>query len=54
MLGRFNEAEAITPRIPMMDWRSKAGHKGFNEAEAITPRIREYRNARDPIEDRLQ
>ena len=38
--GRFNEAEAFTPRIQR--WReteTTVGFFRFNEAEAFTPRI---------------
>ena len=41
MMGTsFNEAEAFTPRIPVMPWNSVGVKRTcFNEAEAFTPRI---------------
>ena len=36
---RFNEAEAIKPRIPDQSLLADRRHARFNEAEAIKPRI---------------
>ena len=44
---RFNEAEAITPRIPASVGCRRASSPCFNEAEAITPRIRRNRQLSD-------
>ena len=39
-IKRFNEAEALKPRIPMpASWTPSRVDQRFNEAEALKPRI---------------